>query len=90
MNIKILPNNSILKNKIMIELNCNLISALAVWDDFLFSRERDQYERRVVELDRQLTQNDLQIQAQNKDKENLLVQVFIVRIRFLRIAFFFV
>ena len=38
-------------------------------------RERDQFERRVQELDRQLTQTDLQIQAQNKERENLLLQV---------------
>jgi progesterone-induced-blocking factor 1 len=42
---------------------------------FVFCRERDQYERRVVELDRQITQNELQIQTQIKDKENLLLQL---------------
>ena len=42
---------------------------------FCFCRERDQYEHRVVELDRQITQNELQIQTQIKDKENLLLQL---------------
>ncbi|CAF4013396.1 unnamed protein product, partial [Rotaria magnacalcarata] len=37
--------------------------------------ERDQYERRVVELDRQITQDELQIQTQIKEKENLLLQL---------------
>ncbi len=42
---------------------------------FFSSRERDQYEHRIVELDRQLNQNELQIQTQIKEKENLLTQV---------------
>ncbi|CAF2935798.1 unnamed protein product [Rotaria sp. Silwood2] len=37
--------------------------------------ERDQYERRVVELDRQITQDELQIQTHTKEKENLLLQL---------------
>ena len=42
----------------------------------LFSySERDQYEHRIVELDRQVTQHDLHIQTQIKEKENLLLQV---------------
>jgi hypothetical protein len=40
--------------------------------------ERDQYERRVVELDRQVTHDQLQIQAQNKEKDQQLQQVTIV------------
>ncbi|CAF0983362.1 unnamed protein product [Adineta ricciae] len=37
--------------------------------------ERDQYEHRIVELDRQITQNELHIQTQTKEKENLLLQL---------------
>ncbi|CAF1266072.1 unnamed protein product [Adineta steineri] len=36
--------------------------------------ERDQYEHRIVELDRQITQNELHIQTHIKEKENLLLQ----------------
>ena len=41
----------------------------------LYLSERDQYEHRIVELDRQITQNELHIQTQTKEKENLLLQV---------------
>ncbi|CAF3585606.1 unnamed protein product [Rotaria sordida] len=37
--------------------------------------ERDQYEHRIVELDRQITQDELQIQTHTKEKENLLLQL---------------
>ena len=41
-----------------------------------FARERDQYESRVVELDRKVTQDELQMQTQTKEKENLFHQVY--------------
>jgi progesterone-induced-blocking factor 1 len=60
----------------MIELNRNLnLFFLNYIKNFFFRRERDQYERRIVDLDRQITQNDLQIQTQIKEKENLLLQL---------------
>jgi progesterone-induced-blocking factor 1 len=74
MNIKINVNNLILKNKIMIELNRNLFFYL-INSMKIFSRERDQYEHRVVELDRQITQHELHTQTQTKEKENLLHQL---------------
>jgi hypothetical protein len=50
-------------------------------------RERDQYERRVVELDRQGSQNELHVQTQTKEKENLLLQVNLQFLFFLNINF---
>jgi len=75
MNIKISANNSISKNKITIELKRMEFFHSKSNLTISFRRERDQYERRVVELDRQITQNELQIQNQTKEKENLLIQV---------------
>jgi pyruvate/oxaloacetate carboxyltransferase len=61
----------------MIELNRNLSFLIIKKFNFEIScRERDQYEHRVVELDRQVTQNELQTQTQTKEKENLLLQVY--------------
>lgn len=74
-------NNLSLKNKIMIELNRNLSFLIIKNFNFEISyRERDQYEHRVVELDRQVTQNELQTQTQTKEKENLLLQVYFLLI----------
>lgn len=63
----------------MIELKRNLSSFLIISNIYIYSfclsSERDEYERRVVDLDRQITQHKLQIQTQTKEKENLLLQL---------------
>lgn len=76
MNTKIFANNLILKNKITIESNCkneNIKKKNSLINSFC--RERDQFERRIADLDRQIAQEQLHIQTQNKEKENLLQQV---------------
>lgn len=77
MNIKISPNNSILKNKIMIELNRNdFIFLFEIFSIIsLFFSERDQFERRIADLDRQIMQDQLQFQSLAKEKDHLLQQV---------------
>lgn len=82
MNTKTCANRMNLRSKITIELKGNVLALMGKNDFTLYLSERDQYEHRIVELDRQITQNELHIQTQTKEKENLLLQVkYIIKFR---------
>ena len=75
MNTKTCVNRMNSRSKITIELKGNVPALIVKNILTLYLSERDQYEHRIVELDRQITQNELHIQTQTKEKENLLLQV---------------